>query len=166
MQLMSQPTLDAVREALPATHRTTYLNAGSIGPLSRAAADVMRDQIERAAEQGQIGPAAFEEWLGSYQGARDAWGQVLAVSADRVALTHSATGAMNLALGGLDLRSGDEVVTTDGEHPGLEEPLAALARRAGVVVRRAAVVDGQDAVEAFAAQIGPRTRLLALSHVL
>jgi L-cysteine/cystine lyase len=166
MRVMPQLSLEAIREALPATRRAAYLNAGSVGPLSRRAADVMRAQIERASEQGQIGPAAFEEWLGSFATAREAWGEIVGVTPDRIALTHSATGAMNLALAGLDLDVDDEVITTDNEHPGLDEPLAALARRRGIVVRRAQVVDGGDAVAAFESLLSPKTRLLALSHVL
>src|SRR5690242_14529051 len=91
MHVMAQLTLDAIRDALPATKRAAYLNAGSVGPLARAAADAMRDQIERAAEDGQIGPTAFEELLGSYAGARDAWAEVLGTGAEQIALTHSAT---------------------------------------------------------------------------
>ena len=39
----------------------------------------MRDQIERAYQQGQIGPAAFDEWMASMSGARQAWAEVLGV---------------------------------------------------------------------------------------
>jgi L-cysteine/cystine lyase len=166
MRAMPQLSLDLIREALPATQHAAYLNAGTMGPLSRQAAEAMRAQIERAVDQGQIGPAAFDEWMASMSGVREAWADVLGVTPEWIAHTHSATGAMNLALGGLDLGPGDEVVTTDNEHPGLDEPLATLARRRGVVVRRAAVLDGNDAVAAFEAELSPRTKLLALSHVL
>jgi L-cysteine/cystine lyase len=163
---MPQLSLPGIREALPATRHAAYLNAGTMGPLSTPAAEAMRAQIERAYLQGQIGPAAFDEWMASMAGARQAWGEVLGVGPEWIALTHSATGAMNLALDGLDLGPGDEVVTTDNEHPGLDEPLAALERRRGVVVKRAAVREGADAMAAFEAQVSPRTKLLAVSHVL
>ncbi len=61
---------------------------------------------------------------------------------------------------------GDEIVTTDNEHAGLLEPLGALTRRYGVVVRVAEVLHGGDPLAAVAALIGPRTRVVALSHVL
>ena len=64
---------------------------------------------------------------------------------------------MNLVLGGLAFARGDEIVTTDNEHPGLLEPLAALARRYGVVVRVAEALQGSDPLDAIAAQIGSRT---------
>ena len=65
---------------------------------------------------------------------------------------------MNLVLGGLAFAPGDEIVTTDNEHAGLLEPLAALARRYGVVVRVAEALQGSDPLDAIAALIGPRTR--------
>ena len=85
---------------------------------------------------------------------------------ERIALTHSTSGGMNLVLGGLDFAAGDEIITTDNEHPGLLEPLAALVRRHGVVVRVAEALHGSDPLDAVASLIGPRTRLVALSHVL
>ena len=63
-------------------------------------------------------------------------------------------------------RPGDEIVTTDNEHAGLLEPLAALTRRYGVVVRVAEALQSADPLDAIAAQIGPRTKVVALSHVL
>jgi L-cysteine/cystine lyase len=73
---------------------------------------------------------------------------------------------MNLVLGGLAFAAGDEIVTTDNEHAGLLEPLAALSRRYGVVVRVAEALQVSDPLDAIAALIGPRTKLVALSHAL
>ena len=85
---------------------------------------------------------------------------------ERIALTHSTSGGMNLVLGGMTFAPGDEVVTTDNEHPGLLEPLAALERRYGIVVRVAEALHSADPLDAITALIGPRTKLVALSHVL
>jgi L-cysteine/cystine lyase len=57
----------------------------------------------------------------------------------------------------LDLRAGEEIVTSDEEHPGLLGPLSAQRER-GVRVRIAPWADVADAV-------GPATRLVACSHV-
>ena len=80
-----------------------------------------------------------------------------------VALTTSTTEGCNAVVGGLRLGVGDEVVTTDVEHPGL---LGAL-RAWGVTVRVARVRDrpAREALEAIEAEISPQARLLALSHV-
>ena len=73
---------------------------------------------------------------------------------------------MNLVLGGMAFAAGDEIVTTDNEHAGLLEPLAALARRYGITVRVAEALQSADPLDAITSLIGPRTKLVALSHVL
>jgi L-cysteine/cystine lyase len=82
----------------------------------------------------------------------------MGASADEVALTGSATDAMNLVLTALELGPGDEVLTTDEEHPGLLAPLAALARRTGATIRVAPFAEARAAVS-------ERTQLIAVSHI-
>jgi L-cysteine/cystine lyase len=69
-------------------------------------------------------------------------------------------------LGGMAFAAGDEIVTTDNEHAGLLEPLAALERRYGITVRVAEALQSADPLDAITSLIGPRTKLVALSHVL
>jgi L-cysteine/cystine lyase len=78
--------------------------------------------------------------------------------AREVALTGSTTDGVNAVLAALELGPGDEVLTSDEEHPGLLAPLAATARRRGCQVR---VVPFDE----LAAAVGPRTALVACSHV-
>jgi L-cysteine/cystine lyase len=67
---------------------------------------------------------------------------------------------------GLDWQPGDEIVTTDMEHPGAQGPVFNVARRYGVVVRTARLGTGAgDVVGALARLIGRRTRMLVLSHL-
>ncbi|HEV2106928.1 MAG TPA: aminotransferase class V-fold PLP-dependent enzyme, partial [Thermomicrobiales bacterium] len=61
----------------------------------------------------------------------------------------------------------DEVVTTNLEHPGLMVPLSLLAHRWGVKIRIADIADGGgDVVGTLAEAMSPRTRAVALSHVM
>src|SRR5204863_8118326 len=70
----------------------------------------------------------------------------------------------NIAVAGVGLGSGDEVVTTDSEHPGLLLPLHVSGAR--VRVAEVAGHPTAEALERIVSSVGPRTRLLALSHVL
>jgi L-cysteine/cystine lyase len=80
-----------------------------------------------------------------------------------VALTASTTQGCNIVLAGLRLRPEDEVVTTDTEHFGLTGALHA----SGVQLRVARIrnLPVEQALGAILAEVGPATRLLALSHV-
>jgi L-cysteine/cystine lyase len=158
--------LDTVRSGMPSARRSVYLNAGTWGPLPTRAADAQRARIDDVEARGRIGSAGYTEFQRIRDAARAAFAESLASDPARIALTHSTSGGLNLVLGGMAFAEGDEIVTTDNEHPGLLEPLGALERRYGVVVRVAEVLGGADALEAITALIGPRTRVVALSHVL
>ena len=158
--------IETVRSGMPSARRAVYLNAGTWGPLPTRAADAMRARVDDVETRGRIGSAGYAEFQRIREDARSALAEAMTTDASRIALTHSTSGGLNLVLGGMTFAEGDEIVTTDNEHPGLLEPLAALERRYGIVVRVAEVLHGADALAAVSALIGPRTRAVALSHVL
>jgi len=89
---------------------------------------------------------------------------LLGTTPENIALTYSTTDGCNTVLAGLGLSAGDEIVTTDSEHFGLTGPLFA----SGATVRVAQVQgkSPEEVLEAIVGEITPRTRLLAVSHVL
>jgi L-cysteine/cystine lyase len=82
---------------------------------------------------------------------------VLGTSPELVALTDSTTRGCQIVVAGLGLGADDEIVTTDEEHFGLTGPLRASGAR---------VVLAAADEEAVLAAVTPRTRLIAVSHVL
>jgi L-cysteine/cystine lyase len=157
-------TFDEARALFPVLRRYAYLNAGSFGPLAEAAARRLREQIERDVEQGRGDRAYFDDMLAWRLGLRTQIAELLGTSAEQVALTSSTTDGCNIVLGGLRLSPEDEIVTTDTEHFGLVGPVFASGARVRVarVQRRPAA----EAVDLIAAELTPRTRLVAVSHVL
>jgi L-cysteine/cystine lyase len=87
----------------------------------------------------------------------------LSAPAETIALTTATTDGCNIVLTGLGIGPGDEVVTTDSEHPGLFGGLLA----SGATLRIVAVRErrAKEALAALDAAITRRTRLVALSHV-
>lgn len=149
---------DQFRAEFPVLERTAYLNAGTEGPLPRAAADAVRDRIEQEVTQGRCGKPYFESLMDLADRLRAGYARVLGCDPQDVALTGSTTDGVNTVLAGLDLRAGDEVITSDEEHPGLLAPLARLRRERGVEIKVVPFTDVADAVNS-------RTRLVAVSHV-
>lgn len=151
------------RERFPVCDRYAYLNAGSFGPLSRQTLSAMAELRAREGEHGRAGMPYFEELLARRDRVRALLAQQVGAGAEHLALTDSTTQGVHVAVIGLGLREGDEVVTTDAEHFGLIGPLAA----AGVTLR-VAPVNGLNADAVFDvvhAAVTPRTRLIALSAV-
>jgi selenocysteine lyase/cysteine desulfurase len=150
--------LEALRAQFPVLERVAYLNAGSIGPLARAAAAAAEADLALQLEQGRGGRAHFEHAAALADLLRTRVARLLGCDPWEVALTGATTDGVNAVLGGLDLEPGDEIVTSDEEHPGLLAPLALARDRAGVELRVVPFAEIADAVSA-------RTRLVACSHV-
>jgi len=88
---------------------------------------------------------------------RDAYAEVLGAEAADVALTTSTSEGIGAVMAGMDLGPGDEIVSSDQEHPGVLGPLKA-ARDRGVTVRLVPFTELANAVT-------PATTLVVCSHV-
>ena len=143
--------------------RYAYLNAGTFGPLPRATVEAMEAVQRRELEEGRSNRPYFEQALADRERLREAFAGLIGAGKGCVALTTSTTEGCNIAIGGLGIGPGDEVVTTDSEHPGLFGGLVA----SGATLRIAAIRDlpAADLLPALEAQITPQTRLIAISHV-
>ena len=146
------------RAQFPVFERAAYLNAGTEGPLPQAAADTVRERIELELTAGRCGRPYMEGVIELAGRLREGYSRVLGCTADDVALTGSTTDGVNTVLAGLDLGAGDEVLTSDEEHPGLLAPLGRLKRQHGVKVRMVPFAE-------IAGEVGSATRLVACSHV-
>jgi selenocysteine lyase/cysteine desulfurase len=140
-----------------------YLNAGTFGPLPARTAAANAEWEERGLVEGRSSVRLFRELFELRARLRSALAQAIGADASSIALTTSTTEACNVVVAGLRLRAGDEVVTTDVEHPGL---LGALrAWELDVRVARVRERPVAEALAAFDEVVSPRTRLIALSHV-
>src|SRR3954469_19164148 len=131
LKLSRSMRIEAFREEFPVLERVIYLNAGTDGPIPLRAVKAAEDAIALQLEQGRAGKAHWERVKSAREGLRERIAQVFGCTTTEVALTRSATDGVNAALHALRLGPGDEVVTTDEEHPGLLAPLG-LAQRRGV----------------------------------
>jgi L-cysteine/cystine lyase len=150
-------TLDEARAQFPVFERYAFLNAGSAGPVPRAAVEAVRARLERDLTEGRSGMAYLGDVFELRERIRSGIAAVLGTSAENVALTESTSRGCQIVLAGLGLGPDDEIVTTDQEHFGLLGPLH-------VSGARVLVVDADE--EALLAAVTPRTRLIAVSHVL
>ena len=163
---MTPPDLRAVRAQLPALAASTYLNSGAIGPLCLPAARALAEWAEAAPRRARGSLEGFGRISAQAAAVRAAAARLVGAGPETVALTANTTHGLNLAAWGIDWRPGDEIVTTGLEHPGLPVPLAVVARRTGARLRViGAERAGGDLERAVAEVAGPRTRLVALSHI-
>ena len=156
-------TFEEVRAEFPVLERVAYLNAGTFGPLARRTAEAIAERADAEAALGRGGSPYYESTRALRERVRALLAAELSAEPEHVALTYSTTDACNVVLAGLQLSGEDEVVTTDSEHFGLLGPLHASGARVRVARLRGRPAD--EALDAILAETGPRTRLIALSHV-
>jgi len=147
-----------LRRQFPVLEQVAYLNAGTNGPLPRSGADAALAQLRLELERGRSGTPHWLELAELAAGLRGRIASLLGCDSEEVALTRSTTDGVNTVLSALDLRRGDEVLTSDEEHAGLLAPLAAARQRRGITIRTVPFAEIAGAVRA-------ETRLVACSHV-
>ena len=145
----------------------SYLNHGSFGACPVAVLEkqaALRTELER--EPVDFLWRALPARLAA---ARVALGAFTGADPDDLALVPNATTGVNAVLRSLDLRSGDELLTTSHVYPACRKAMEFVASRAGARVVVAAVpfpVAGEDDVVAPVLDaVTPRTRLALLDHV-
>lgn len=110
-----------------------------------------------------------EEATAAYEQAHVRVGQFINADWDEVVFTRNTTEALNLvayAWGLHTLRAGDEVVVTQMEHHSNIVPWQQIARRTGATVHYIRVdAQGHLDLEHAAALIGPRTKIVSVTHV-
>lgn len=163
------PDWNAVRALFPIAHDPIDMSAMLItshpAPVSAA--------IERHRRALDANPVTYlEDNNRSLQNAsRQAIGIYLGVPHDQIALTDSTTMGVALVYQGLRLARGQELLTTDEGYYVTHESLRLAAERSGATVRRISIGDeaawptADEIAERVIGQIGPRTRVLALTWV-
>ena len=93
----------------------------------------------------------------------------LGASLDEVVLTRNTTEGMNAVAQGMDLKPGDQILTTNHEHPGGSICWEHLARRTGAEIVKiempAPVGTAEEVVALVEAHLTSRTRVCSFSHV-
>jgi L-cysteine/cystine lyase len=147
----------------PVLERVAYLNAGTFGPLAQETIDAMATQAATELERGRGGKQYFDTLIDMRTRVRGVFAELLGTQPDNIALTASTTMGCQIVLSGLRLEPGDEIVTTDEEHFGLLGPLHVSGARVRVAATRGR--SREEVLAGLLAEVGPRTRLIALSHV-
>jgi selenocysteine lyase/cysteine desulfurase len=145
-----------LRAQFPVLERIAYLNAGTDGPLPAAAVAAARAELDAELAEGRT-RTHFERRFELQARLREGYARVMGCGAEDVALTTSTSEGLAIVLGGMDLGPGDEIVTSDSEHPGLLGALRAVRDR-GADVKQVPFASLADAVSGT-------TTAVACSHV-
>ena len=168
---------DSVRADFPILSRIVhgkplvFLDSGASAQKPRAVIDAISQCYE--AEYANIHRGVYElsaKATQAYEGARARVQRfVNARSASEIVFTKGATEAINLVAtswGGAFLGEGDEVVLSVLEHHANIVPWQLLRERTGIVLKVVPTDErGDFPLDSYEALVGPRTKLVALTHV-
>ena len=146
----------ALRSEFPVLRRVAYLNAGTDGPLAAAAVKFAQAELEAELSEGRT-MTHFERRFELQAGLRAGYARVMGAAVEDVALTTSTSEGIGVVMAGMDLGRGDEIVSSDQEHPGVIGPLKS-ARELGATIRLVPFAELANAVTAT-------TTLVVCSHV-
>ena len=166
----------AARAQFPILSRTVngkplvYLDSAASAQKPRAVIDALTAAMEHSYANVHRGLHTLaNETTEAFEAARETMARFLnAESPDQIIWTKGGTEAINLVAAGLgqSIRPGDEIVVTQMEHHANIVPWHMLRERFGAVLKWAPVLDdGSLDMAALAALIGPRTRLVAVTHM-
>jgi isopenicillin-N epimerase len=147
-----------------------YLNNGTVGSSPMPVLRAVFDGYNETEKMAQSDPEDYPIWgYGAWNEFRDPLAEFVGCSRDEIALLRNATEANSYMANGLDLKPGDEVLMTDQEHPGGEQPWNLRAKRYGIVVKKITlpkpVPNVATVMNLFNDAITPRTRVLFFSHI-
>lgn len=144
-----------------------YLNHGSFGACPRKVLDAQnahRERVERDAMRFYI----YDLW-GDIDRSREALGGLINADAEDLVFVSNATSGVANVIENIDLRAGDEVITTRFEYPACMNNLRRACERAGAEL---VVVDlpwdpiGEDSVvDAIMDRVTEKTRLAMFSLI-
>jgi len=147
-----------------------YLDSAASAQKPRAVIDAMTAAMEGSYANVHRGLHTLaNETTDAYEAARESVRRLInAEKASEIVFTKGGTEAINLVAAsfGLDLKAGDEIIVSEMEHHANIVPWHLLRERKGVVLRFIPVTDdGRLDLEAYRTLLGPRTRMVAVTHM-
>jgi cysteine desulfurase/selenocysteine lyase len=166
----------AARAQFPILERTVhgkplvYLDNAASAQKPRAVIDAMSAAMSGAYANVHRGIHTLgNETTQAYEAARAACARLInAASPDEIVFTKGGTQAINIVAAGIaaSIQPGDEIVLSVMEHHANIVPWHFLRERRGAVLKWLDVSDdGAIDLDALDAMIGPRTRMVALTHM-
>jgi isopenicillin-N epimerase len=166
---------DRIRDQFYFPRSEAFFNTGTIGAVPRYVLERVIDDmrmVETTVARWDYSPRTPDS-ISGYSPAlpvRGKLGKLVNADASELALIQNATSGLSMLANGLDLKAGDEIITTDREHPGGVSGWQMRAKRDGAVWKHIVMPqpanDPEEIVRLFEAQITPRTRVISFPHII
>ncbi len=158
----------SISQAYSSSPNYINLNNGGVSPQPV----VVQDALDRYNRLSNEGPAYYM-WQVLKSGKeliREKLSKLAGCSTDEISICRNATEALNTVIFGLDLKKGDEILTSDQDYPNMMNALEQRKQRDGIVVTKVKLPvpaeDANEIVSIYEKAIRPGTRYILVSHVV
>ena len=143
------------------------LNNGGVSPSPRVVQEAMRRYLEFSNNAPTY--SMWQVLEPQIEAVRQRLARLFGCDPEEMAITRNASEALEICLLGLNLKAGDEVLTTVQDYPRMLTALRQRERREGIKINLIEFPipppSQDDLYSRFEAAITPRTRLILTSHV-
>jgi isopenicillin-N epimerase len=165
-----------IRDQFSLSKDKVFFNPGTVGAMPRVVVDKMVEHLKYIAEN--VADWGYkddnkEEFISGYNnllGIRTKVGKLINADAAEIAMTDNVTHGMSYLANGLTLQPGDEILTTNQEHPGGQSGFLLREKRYGVVFKTVVVPkpikSSTEAYDVIVKALTPKTKVLMLSHII
>src|SRR3989441_2833152 len=156
-----------IQQAFSLDRSLINLNSGGVSPSPRIVQEAMRRYLELSNEA-----PAYTMWQllePEIESVRRRLASAFGCDPEEMAITRNASEALEICILALDLKPGDEVVTTNQDYPRMLTPWRQRERRDGIVLKTFSFPvpppSMADLAERFRAAITPKTRVIQVCHI-
>lgn len=157
-----------IQRSFSITRGITNLNNGGVSPSPRIVTEALCRYIWQ-----QEDVTAYTMWSilePQSETVRTGLADIFGCDREEIAITRNASESLEILLMGMDLKSGDEILTTTQDYPRMLTTLRQREQREGLVLRMIKVPIApshlDDITAEFEKAISPKTRVILISHVI
>lgn len=157
-----------IQSAFVLDRNVVNFNNGGVCPSPRVVQDALRRQLEYSNQA-----PSYYMWRHlepEIESVRTRLARVFGCDREEMAITRNASEALLIAIAGIDLQRGDEILTTDQDYPRMINGIKQRERREGVKMVQVKFPHSprnkQELVEAIEKGITPRTKMILICHVI
>ncbi|HYL99710.1 MAG TPA: aminotransferase class V-fold PLP-dependent enzyme [Blastocatellia bacterium] len=156
-----------IQQAFTVDRSLINLNNGGVSPSPRVVQEAMRRYLEYSNEA-----PSYTMWQilePEVEGVRRRLAAEFGCDPEELAITRNASEALEICIFGLDLKSGDEILTTNQDYPRMLTSWRQRERRDGLKLNTISFPvpppSMDDLYERFERAITPRTRVIQVCHI-
>ena len=157
-----------VQQAFATTRGIINLNNGGVSPATK----MVLDAVQRYTEFSNEAPA-YTMWseLGPRREMiRSKLAELAGCSAEEIAIVRNTTEALGNVIFGLELKRGDEVLTTNQDYPNMMRAWQQREQREGIVVKAVSIPTPPENLsqitESLEKAITKKTKVIMISHII